>query len=280
MARRSTFAWATARDINPAAKLVQVDRDARAFGKNRRADLALHADSASALSGLAAALARRPGRWDAWRKELRHKEVEKRERQLRWESDDAAPMNQFRIGRAIQNIVDEDTILVGDGGYVVTLAAKVLAPPVIGNWLDPGAFGTLGVGPPFALAAKRLRPNAHVVLILGDGSFGLNGFDLESCVRFGHPVTVVVGNDAAWGQILAPQIQTFGRERVQGTRLAPIRYDKIVEAFGGAGEHVDSGPELDAALRRARDSGKVYCIDARVDTEFVLREKLARTTVL
>jgi len=156
----------------------------------------------------------------------------------------------------------------------------VLQPPVLGNWLDPGAFGTLGVGPGFALAAKRARPDAHVVLLLGDGSFGLNGFDLETCVRFGCPVTAVVGNDAAWGQILAPQINTFGRDRVQGTRLAPIRYDKIVEAFGGVGEHVESGPELDAALRRARDSGKVYCIDAKVDQEFVLREKLAKLTVL
>jgi acetolactate synthase-1/2/3 large subunit len=90
----------------------------------------------------------------------------------------------------------------------------------------------------------------------------------------------VVGNDAAWGQILAAQIQAFGRERAVGSRLTPIRYDKIVEAFGGAGEHVDSGPELDAALRRARDSGKVYCIDARVDQEFVIREQLAKMTVM
>jgi acetolactate synthase-1/2/3 large subunit len=156
----------------------------------------------------------------------------------------------------------------------------VIQPHAIGNWLDPGAFGTLGVGPPFALAAKKVRPDAHVILLLGDGAFGLNGFDLETCVRFGHPVTVVVGNDAAWGQILVPQIQAFGRERAVGARLLPTRYDEIVRAFGGDGEHVESGPELDAALRRARSSGKVYCIDVKVDPEFVLRHKLARTAVL
>ncbi|MEO6950661.1 MAG: thiamine pyrophosphate-binding protein [Polyangia bacterium] len=267
--------------INAAAHIGQIDRDAKQFGKNRRSDVMIHADSKSALGALASALEKRgTQRWSDWRKELRSKENEKRERQLAWERDDGAPMNQFRIGRAIQNTLDENTIVVGDGGYVVTLAAKVISPLAIGNWLDPGAFGTLGVGPPFALAAKRARPDAHIVLLLGDGAFGLNGFDLETCVRFDCPMTVVVGNDAAWGQILIPQIQSFGRERAIGSRLAPIRYDKVVEAFGGAGEHVDSGPELDAALRRARDSGKVYCIDARVDQEFVLREKLARTTVL
>jgi acetolactate synthase-1/2/3 large subunit len=267
--------------INAGAKVAQVDRDPRAFGKNRKSDLMLHADSKSALSGLLAALSKKQHpRWAAWRNELRAKETEKRAKQEKWERDDSAPMNQFRIGRAIQNILDEDTIIIGDGGYVVTLAAKVLAPPAIGNWLDPGAFGTLGVGPPFALAAKRARPNAHVVLLLGDGSFGLNGFDLETCVRFGCPVTAIVGNDAAWGQILVPQIQAFGRERAVGSRLAPIRYDKIVEVFGGKGEHVDSGPELEQALVRAKASGTVYCIDARVDGEFVLREGLARTAVL
>jgi len=267
--------------IHPNAKVCQIDRDARVFGKNRRSDVMIHADSKSALGALATALEKgSAARFGDWRKELRAKETEKRERQLKWERDDSAPMNQFRVGRAIQNILDEDTIIIGDGGNIVTLAAKVLSPPAIGNWLDPGAFGTLGVGPPFALAAKRVRPKSHVILLLGDGSFGLNGFDLETCVRFGCPVTAVVGNDAAWGQIMVAQIQAFGRERAVGAKLAATRYDKVVEAFGGAGEHVDSGPELDAALRRARDSGQVYCIDARLDAEFVLRESLAKMTVL
>jgi acetolactate synthase I/II/III large subunit len=268
--------------IQPTAKVLQVDRDVRNLGKNRRSDVMLHADARSALSGLLAALAKKgpQAAWSEWRKELHKAEDEKRARQQKYEQDDSAPLNHFRIGRAIQDIVDEDTIIIGDGGNVVTLSAKVVQPRAIGNWLDPGAFGTLGVGPPFALAAKRLRPSSHVVLILGDGAFGLNGFDLETCVRFGCPVTVVVGNDAAWGQIRIPHIRAFGKERAVGTQLAPIRYDKIVEAFGGAGEHVESGPELDAALRRARDSGKVYCIDARLDPDFALRENIGRLTVM
>jgi acetolactate synthase I/II/III large subunit len=269
-------------NIHADAKIVQIDRDVRSFGKNRRSDVMIHADAKSALAALAAALSKRAANaaWSGWRRELRAKEDERREKQAKYERADAAPLNQFRVGRAIQDILDEDTIIVGDGGNIVTLSAKVLQPYAIGNWLDPGAFGTLGVGPPFALAAKRLRPKSHVILILGDGSFGLNGFDLESCVRFGHPVTVVVGNDAAWGQILIPQIQAFGKDRVVGSRLRSIRYDKIVEAFGGAGEHVETGPELDAALRRARDSNQVYCLDVRIDTDFVLREGLGKLTVM
>jgi acetolactate synthase-1/2/3 large subunit len=88
-----------------------------------------------------------------------------------------------------------------------------------GQWLDPGPFGCLGVGPSFAIAAKLLRPDHRVLLIAGDGAFGLNGMELETAVRFGLPMTVVVGNDGGWGQIRNPQLSFFGAERAVGTSL-------------------------------------------------------------
>lgn len=271
------------RGIAASARIVQVDRDARNVGRNRAVDLALHADARSLLAALAGAVEADgfpPARLAGWTAELRRVEQERRERQLAWEERaDGGPVNHFRLARAIADVVDDDTIVVGDGGDCVTMAAKVIQPRAPGRWLDPGPFGTLGVGAPFALAAKWLHRSAQVIVLSGDGAFGLTGFDFETCVRFGLPVTVVVANDAAWGQIRVPQVERYGEERAVGSALAPLRYDRIVAEFGGRGEHVDTGPELDAALRRARDSGAVYAIDVRLDPDFIRTHRLSRFTV-
>jgi acetolactate synthase-1/2/3 large subunit len=266
------------KEIAAGALLAQIDRDPRNFGKNRAAEVTLQADARSSLRALADALSGHRVA-DGWLRELQTTERDKREQQLGWERDDRGPVNHFRLARAIADAAGADAIVIGDGGDVVSIAAKVIQPHAMGRWLDPGPFGMLGVGPPFALAAKKLRPSTQVILLSGDGSFGLNGFELETCVRFGLPVTVVVGNDAAWGQIRVPQIAAFGEARAVGSKLLPTRYDRIVAGFGGAGEHVESGGELDAALRRARDSGQVYCIDVALDPGFIARNSLSRFTV-
>ena len=269
--------------IHADAHICHVNRDPRVFGKNRDTTLSLHADARSTLTALIAALApRRPdaGRLAEWRASLRAEEEARLAPMTRWAADESGPVNHFRLARAIAEAADDDTIIVGDGGDVVSMAARWLRPRKMGRWLDPGPFGTLGVGAPFALAAKRLRPGSQVILLSGDGSFGLTGFDVETCVRFNLPVTVVIGNDAAWGQIRVPQIAAFGAGRAVGSKLAPIRYDEVVRAFGGAGEHVGSGNGLDAALRRARDSHKVYALDVALDPGFIEREKLSKFTVL
>jgi acetolactate synthase-1/2/3 large subunit len=154
---------------------------------------------------------------------------------------------------------------VADGGNVVAVAAKVIRLPTPGRWLDPGPLGCLGVGSPFAIAAKLLAPDRPVCVIQGDGAFGLNGMDYETAVRFKLPMVVVVGNDAAWGQIAVPQKAMYGE--AVATRLAPTRYDRVVEALGGKGEHVEDPADLVPALERAFESGTVYCVDVAIDPE-------------
>ena len=149
------------------------------------------------------------------------------------------------------------------------MAARVLAPERPGHWLDPGPLGCLGVGAPFALAAKKMYPDKKVLVLSGDGSFGLNGFDFETCVRFKLPVTCVVANDAAWGQIRGPQVMIFGAERAPATKLAPTRYDKVVEAFGGRGYHVEDPTRLTATIKEALNSGETSCVNVPIDPEFV-----------
>ena len=122
--------------------------------------------------------------------------------------------------------------------------------------MDPGPLGTLGVGMPFALAAQLANPDKRVVIVYGDGSFGLNGFEFDTAVRFGLPVIGVLGNDAAWGQMMRPQGATYGWDRLAATELALTRSDKVVEALGGHGELVEEPQELRPALERAAASGK------------------------
>jgi acetolactate synthase-1/2/3 large subunit len=104
-------------------------------------------------------------------------------------------------------------------------------------------------------------------VVQGDGAFGLNGMDFETAVRFGLPMVVVVGNDAAWGQIRVPQRGLFGEDHAPATTLAATRYDRVVEALGGKGEHVEDPADLVPALERAFDSGTVYCVDVAIDPE-------------
>jgi acetolactate synthase-1/2/3 large subunit len=186
-----------------------------------------------------------------------------------YEESEQRPIHHFRLAKALDTVAARagDTMFVGDGGNVVAVAAKTIRTRLPGRWLDPGPLGCLGVGAPFAIAAKLLHPERPVCVIQGDGSFGLNGMDYETAVRFGLPMVIVVGNDAAWGQIYVPQRGLYGEEKAVATRLAPVRYDRVVEALGGKGEHVDDPAELEPALERAFASGAVYCVDVAIDPE-------------
>jgi len=145
------------------------------------------------------------------------------------------------------------------------MAAKVVRPYAPGLWLDPGPLGCLGVGQPFAIAAKKLRPEYKVLLLSGDGSFGFNGFELDTAVRHSLPFVTVVGNDAQWGQIRNPQVQFFGEERAVATKLAFTRYDLVAEALGGVGLLVEAPDELGTALRQVLTLDKPVVINAALD---------------
>ena len=134
-----------------------------------------------------------------------------------------------------------------------------------GQWLDPGPLGCLGIGAPFAVTAQDLYPDKRILIINGDGSFGLNGFEFDTAIRFNLPIVSIVGNDSGWGQIRTPQIGMVTEERSIATALAPTRYDKIVEAMGGHGEYVENPDDLPDALERAFASGKPACINVVLD---------------
>jgi acetolactate synthase-1/2/3 large subunit len=104
-----------------------------------------------------------------------------------------------------------------------------------------------------------------VLLIAGDGAFGLNGMEMETAVRFGLPLTCVVGNDGGWGQIRNPQLSFWGAERAVATSLPTTRYDLMVEALGGRGVLVTDPNDLRPALERALASDEVWCVNVVLD---------------
>src|SRR5512138_3338946 len=232
------------------AKVIQGDVEAAEIGRNRPIGVGLVADARSVLGALASSARLSPAAVE-WRAFLREGETARAEKQRAFEESDQTPIHHFRLAKAIDTVASRagDVTYVGDGGNVVAVAAKVLKVRRPGRWLDPGPLGTLGVGAPFAIAAKLLAPERPVCVVQGDGSFGLNGMDYDTAVRFRLPMVVVVGNDAAWGQILIPQRALHG------------------EALGGKGEHVEDPEDLVPALERAFASGTVYCVDVKIDPE-------------
>jgi len=254
---------------NPEAKLIQIEDDPAELNHNREADVALTCNARLLLEELTTGL--QGVQFSDWLSQMQEIEGEKNAKLADWQGLNDSPINHFRMGTAINNFIDDDTIIIGDGGDIVSACAKVIDLTRPGQWLDPGPLGCLGVGAPFAIAAQNLYPDKKVLIISGDGSFGLNGFEFDTALRFNLPIVAIVGNDAGWGQIRTPQIQMVGEARAIATKLAPTRYDKIVEAMGGHGEHVDHPDELEPALKRAFASGKPACINVSLDPKGIAK---------
>jgi acetolactate synthase-1/2/3 large subunit len=250
------------------AKVAMIDVDPAELGRNRALELGIAGDIDAILrqltEGLGANLAARSA---PWRAELRRREGEARAKLVELAATDQAPISHYRWAWEIACAVTRDTIVVGDGGDVVNCAAKFVPIDRMGQWMDPGPLGCLGVGPSFALTAKLLRPDQRVLLVSGDGAFGLNGMELETAVRFKLPFTCVIGNDGGWGQIRSPQVSFLGEGRTVATSLPTTRYDLMVEALGGRGAYVTDPSEIGPVLARALASDEVWCVNVVLDPE-------------
>jgi len=164
----------------------------------------------------------------------------------------------------VQSFIEQqrEAVLVVDGGEFGQWAqACVQAPERVIN----GVGGSIGSAIPFAFAARVARPNAAVVALLGDGTFGFHLAEFDTAVRERVPFIAVVGNDACWNAEYQIQVNAYGPSRAQGCTLLPTRYDRVVEALGGHGETVTNGDDLPAALQRAAASGLPACINVALD---------------
>ncbi len=181
-------------------------------------------------------------------------------------NSDQSPIHPMRLMKELRDVLDDDATVIGDGGDIVTFAARVLDINEPGHWLDPGQFGCLGAGSGFAAAAQLARPGKQVCIVYGDGGFGLTGFDVESYVRFNLPIVSIVGNNGAWNQTTQGVVRR-GMRGI-GTYLSQdTDYAKIMEGMGGHAERVTDPAEIRPALERAFNSGKPALLDVVTDPE-------------
>src|SRR5580693_3799489 len=177
---------------------------------------------------------------------------------------DAEPVHPARIYGELLKVLDDDAVVIGDGGDFVSFAGKYIEPARPGGWLDPGPFGCLGTGLGYAIAARLARPASQVVLLLGDGAAGFSLMDVDTLVRHGLPVVIVCGNNGAWGLEKHPMRALYGYD-VAADLQPGCRYDEVVSALGGAGELVTAAAGIAPALRRAFASGVPYLVNVITD---------------
>ena len=254
------------RSIPPAAVIIQMDIDETLIGDNRAADLGLVGNIGMNFQLMTQEIEDRdvPVDVSRYRDQLREREQQLDNARRDQMDSEEVPIDPLRLCREIASCVSDDMIVIGDGGDIVAQASKVIQVPRNGTWMDPGPLGTLGVGMPFALAAQKAHPDKRVLIVYGDGSFGLNGFEFDTAVRFDLPIVGIVGNDAAWGQMMRPQEMLYGEDRLVAVELNRTRYDLVVEALGGHGEHVVTPGEIAPAITRAFESGKPALVNVEI----------------
>jgi acetolactate synthase-1/2/3 large subunit len=199
-----------------------------------------------------------------WNASLREEENSKRAAEQEELTDSRAPLHPMRLYHELQQVLDRDAVVIGDGGDFVSYAGRVIDTYEPGCWMDPGPYGCLGSGPGFALAAKLAHPDRQVCLLLGDGAFGFAGMEFDTLVRHDVPVVAVMGNNGIWGLEKHPMEFLYGYS-VAADLQPELRYDRVVEALGGHGELVRAPEELRPALERAFASGKPALVNVLTD---------------
>jgi acetolactate synthase I/II/III large subunit len=249
------------------AKVVQLADSQGQLARHVRLAEGVAGDLGQALDGLVAAASRRPGpERGEWLRRLRESATgaELADRQLL--ASAATPIHPARIYGELRKLLDDDAVVIGDGGDFVSFAGRYVEPARPGSWLDPGPYGCLGTGLGYAIAARVARPADQVVLLLGDGAAGLSLMDVDTLVRHRLPVVIVCGNNGAWGLEKHPMRMLYGYDVAADLQPA-CRYDQVAEALGGAGELVIDPDGIAPALGRAFDAGVPYLVNVATDPE-------------
>ncbi len=240
--------------------LVQIDQGYNMVGKNRDVDLGIAGDPGAVLKAVLQAASgrikndKRQARKD-WMKSLHAAEDAAYQKVLPLLQSDQSPIHPYRVAYELNEFLSDDTVYIGDGGDVVTISAQAVRPRRPGQWMDPGALGSLGVGTGFALAAKVANPEKEVLVYYGDGAFSMTAFDMETCDRFNAPYLAVIGNNSSMNQIRYGQIAKYGEQRGNvANKLGDVPFSKFAHMLGNHGEEVHEAKDIQPALLRAREA--------------------------
>ena len=269
------FRLAFGGSIGEQTKLVSLDVVESELKATRQPDLALVGDIPATLAALREAAAPADGtrdRTEAWVSMLRDHESEKRAAEQEELDDDRAPLHPVRVYKELNEVLDRDAIVIGDGGDFVSYAGRYIETHEPGCWMDPGPYGCLGAGPGQAIGAAKARPDRQICLLLGDGAFGFSGMEFDTMARHNLPVVGIIGNNGIWALEHHPMMFLYGYS--VAAKLRPeTRYDQIAETLGCHSELVEKPADLRPALDRAFSAGKPALVNVLTDPEVVYPRK-------
>ncbi len=265
-----TTRWATGKGFDPKVRVIAIDPEAALVERaakemDGRLALGSIADIRSAAETLIGRAAATKIRSDGWLTEAR---AALDNRPAAWASIAAQTpgrLHPAQVFRALRPYVesDPDTVLICDGGEFAQWGQSML--PVRRRMIN-GVAGSIGGSLSFAIAARLREPKAPVFAVLGDGTIGFHISEFETAVRRKLPFVAVLGNDALWNAESQIQLREYGKERMHGCDLTPARYDLVVAALGGHGEHVEKAADLPGAIERSLASGKPACINVMIES--------------
>lgn len=256
------------------AKIVQVDTEPEEIGRNRTVTLPIVSDIRALLEECSRLLDEDlesvdlPARWSEWVAVLKKQEGESRALAgPQWESA-ATPIHPMRLTAEVNAFMDrDDDVVVADGGDTQVWMGMTRTVRAPGTYLDSGLYGCLGVGLPYAHAAKLRFPERRVCLVTGDGSIGFNFMEFQTAVRKQVPVVTVICNDLGWGMIRHSQRMKLGHSIEEGSEIGRVPYHALVRELGGFGVEVERPEDIRPALEEAFASGKPACINVMADPE-------------
>jgi acetolactate synthase-1/2/3 large subunit len=238
------------RSINSNAKLVLINRSKKELKRNRIPTLGIQADPSQFLINLSNKVEYKKDLWNKWVEVLNQREAKREKKIQSFSKLKTDYINPLFLCQQINKKLDANSIIIGDGGDFVATASYIVKPKGSLSWLDPGPFGTLGVGAGFALAAKLVRSEAEIWLLYGDGAAGYSIIEFDSFVRHKIPIIAVVGNDAGWTQIARDQIE-YLKDDV-GTVLSYTNYHVAAEGYGAKGLLLKNEEEISEILDKAK----------------------------
>tara|TARA_Y100000815_G_scaffold37797_1_gene31219 strand:- start:269 stop:1963 length:1695 start_codon:yes stop_codon:yes gene_type:complete len=269
---RLNWMFGFGRQFGADTKIIHIDIEAEEIGFNRAAEVGIVGDAKAVLQqiltemeGRTAGVAERAEE-GPWLTALREKVDSNAESMQSRLTSDANPIVTHRLLHEISQVFPRDTIFTVDGQQTLAAGRQVLQSHTPASRLNSGSNGCMGVGVPFAVGAKLARPDAPVVSVNGDCAFGFNSMEMETAVRHGVPIVFIINNNS--GIVGGALERGMGLPEGYGERVATytpdIRYDKIMEAFGGHCENVTEPSEIKAALERAFQAtkeGKTACVN-------------------
>ena len=244
-------------------KVIHVDVNPAELGHNRDVDVPIAGDARAVLEQLTAEARGKldPKRYGNWTGRLRVIDAEKGAESDKAMSSDKLPIHPLRLCKEVRDFMRRDTILVVDGQEILNFGRQAIPTYTPGHRLNSGAFGTMGVGLPYGVGAKVAKPDAHVLVLHGDGSFGINAMDIDTAVRHKINVVCVISNNGGWTAD-APWSRPLPKP---GRNLGFTRYDRLAMDLGAHGEHVEKPNDIRPALERAFAAGKPAVVNVITD---------------